>query len=197
VCGLLGREEEEQLRQHLKRKHAASILSLKEEFMRARKKGKLPKDATSALKTWWSANLVWPYPTDDDKRILGDETGLHPTQINNCAPGERERRHALTAAAQGSSTSASGTGTSCSPADRPRRRRRRRRGCARRTARSRRRCGWRKRHEVLEEGCGRVLRERAKYAEDRFMSGNAELGSNAVTLSNRQIAPPVCMYVCG
>jgi len=92
VGGLLGREEEEQLRQHLKRKHAASILSLKEEFMRARKKGKLPKDATSALKTWWSANLVWPYPTDDDKRILGDETGLHPTQINNCAPGEREWR---------------------------------------------------------------------------------------------------------
>jgi hypothetical protein len=22
---------------------------------------------------------------DDDKRILGDETGLQPTQINNCA----------------------------------------------------------------------------------------------------------------
>ena len=61
--GLLGRDEEEMLRQHLKRKHAASILSLKEEFLRKRKKGKLPKDATSALKTWWLSNLVWPYPT--------------------------------------------------------------------------------------------------------------------------------------
>ena len=61
--GLLGRDEEEMLRQHLKRKHAASILSLKEEFLRKRKKGKLPKDATSALKTWWLKNLVWPYPT--------------------------------------------------------------------------------------------------------------------------------------
>lgn len=61
--GGLGREAEELLRQHLKRRHAASILSLKEEFMRKRKKGKLPKDATTSLKTWWTANLVWPYPS--------------------------------------------------------------------------------------------------------------------------------------
>ena len=75
--------------------------------MRKRKKGKLPKDATTALKTWWTSNLVWPYPSvracaalhvrkrrltlqlpraqDDDKRTLGDETGLNATQINNCA----------------------------------------------------------------------------------------------------------------
>jgi hypothetical protein len=31
--------------------------------MRKRKKGKLPKDATSALKAWWQGNLVWPYPS--------------------------------------------------------------------------------------------------------------------------------------
>ena len=31
--------------------------------MRKRKKGKLPKDATTSLKTWWTANLVWPYPS--------------------------------------------------------------------------------------------------------------------------------------
>ena len=61
--GGLGRDAEELLRQHLKRKHAASILSLKEEFMRKRKKGKLPKDATEALKAWWQSNLVWPYPS--------------------------------------------------------------------------------------------------------------------------------------
>ena len=68
ASGLLGRDEEELLRAHLKRKHAASILSLKEEFMRARKKGKLPKDATSALKSWWTGNLVWPYPTARQRR---------------------------------------------------------------------------------------------------------------------------------
>jgi len=107
--GGLGRDAEELLRAHLKRRHAASILSLKEEFLRKRKKGKLPKDATSSLKAWWQANLVWPYPSvrappvrggvlhpcvltkvllslqDDDKRALGDDTGLNSTQINNCA----------------------------------------------------------------------------------------------------------------
>ena len=103
----MGRDAEEMLRAHLKRKHAAAILSLKEEFTRKRKKGKLPKDATTALKTWWQGNLVWPYPSvrgsdgcaggaqavrltqrraqDEEKRTLGDETGLNPTQINNCA----------------------------------------------------------------------------------------------------------------
>ena len=82
--GLLTRDEEELLRQHLKRKHAASILSLKEEFMRKRNKGKLPKDATSALKTWWVSNLVWPYPTvrlatapDGALRVLLQQVQLH------------------------------------------------------------------------------------------------------------------------
>lgn len=83
--GYASRDAEEQVQVHLKRRHAACILSLREEFMRKRKKGKLPQDATSTLKTWWQANLVWPYPGDADKRALGDETGLNPTQINNCA----------------------------------------------------------------------------------------------------------------
>ena len=134
--GGLGRDAEELLRQHLKRRHAASLLSLKEEFMRKRKKGRLPKDATEALKAWWQSNLVWPYPSvrvpvcwvaacaadadacaqDDDKRALGDDTGLNATQINNCAFTEwREAHSALTCCVvrQGSSTSASGTGTRC------------------------------------------------------------------------------------
>lgn len=179
--GLLGREEEEQLRQHLKRKHAASILSLKEEFMRARKKGKLPKDATSALKTWWSANLVWPYPTDDDKRILGDETGLHPTQINNCAPGVcasgdapphplpcRVHQPAQAALAQAVPQRAAHDGGGGGG------------GAARgvRLARGGAAGGREGVRMVLPERGVRVLRERAKYAEACFMSGT-ELGSNA------------------
>jgi hypothetical protein len=62
--GALGREAEELLlRQHLKRHHAASILSLKEEFMRKRKSSKLPNDSITSLKTWWTSNFVWPYPS--------------------------------------------------------------------------------------------------------------------------------------
>jgi hypothetical protein len=57
------RHAEEQVHQHLKRRHAACILSLRDEFLRKRKKGKLPPDATTTLKTWWQTNVVWPYPT--------------------------------------------------------------------------------------------------------------------------------------
>lgn len=59
----LGRDAEELLLQHLKRHHAASILSLKAEFVRKRKNGKLPKDAITLLKAWWTSNFVWPYPS--------------------------------------------------------------------------------------------------------------------------------------
>ena len=90
----LGRAEEELLKQHLKRKHAASILSLKEEFMRKRKKGKLPTDATSALKTWWLANLVWPYPTVRCKQPSpASESPISSTVLRRArAAGQRQAR---------------------------------------------------------------------------------------------------------
>ena len=61
--GFVPRHAEEQVHQHLKRRHAACILSLRDEFMRKRKKGKLPSEATTTMKTWWESNVVWPYPT--------------------------------------------------------------------------------------------------------------------------------------
>ena len=64
------RDHEERLREALKRKYASSIMTLKSEFMRKRKKGKLPDQSTEVLKNWWSENIVWPYPTEDDKREL-------------------------------------------------------------------------------------------------------------------------------
>lgn len=71
------------LRGHLKKRHAACILSLREEFQRKRKKGKLPGDATSALKAFWTLHIDWPYPGEEDKAELADKTGLNATQINN------------------------------------------------------------------------------------------------------------------
>jgi hypothetical protein len=41
---------ENDLRSSLKRKYGASIMNLKDEFLRKRKKGKLPQPATTALK---------------------------------------------------------------------------------------------------------------------------------------------------
>lgn len=72
----------ETLRETLKRKYAASILTLKDEFLKKRKKGKLPAAATEALKRWWRARVAWPYPSEEEKRALGAETRLDPTQIN-------------------------------------------------------------------------------------------------------------------
>ena len=85
------RDHEERLRQALKRKYASSIMTLKSEFMRKRKKGKLPDQSTEVLKNWWSENIVWPYPTEDDKRELIAQTKLDATQVNNWFINFRKR----------------------------------------------------------------------------------------------------------
>jgi hypothetical protein len=86
-----GAHSSDTLRETLKRKYAASILTLKDEFLKKRKKGKLPSAATDFLKTWWREKVVWPYPTEEEKRCLGSETGLDPTQINNWFINQRKR----------------------------------------------------------------------------------------------------------
>ena len=85
------REREEALRQDLKRKYARSILTLKSEFLKKRKKGKLPTDSTALLKKWWSDNISWPYPSDADKKSLLEQTNLDSTQVNNWFINQRKR----------------------------------------------------------------------------------------------------------
>ena len=85
------REREEALRQDLKRKYASSILTLKSEFLKKRKKGKLPSDSTTLLKKWWFDNITWPYPSDDDKKFLLEQTKLDATQVNNWFINQRKR----------------------------------------------------------------------------------------------------------
>lgn len=85
------RNHEERLRQDLKRKYASSITMLKTEFMRKRKKGKLPDTSTDILKKWWSDNIVWPYPSEDDKQVLIEMTKLDATQVNNWFINFRKR----------------------------------------------------------------------------------------------------------
>jgi len=85
------RAREEALRQDLKRKYASSILTLKSEFLKKRKKGKLPSDSTTMLKRWWSDNILWPYPSDADKKTLLDKTNLDATQVNNWFINQRKR----------------------------------------------------------------------------------------------------------
>ncbi|PNH06477.1 Homeobox protein knotted-1-like 10 [Tetrabaena socialis] len=75
----------------LKRKYAEDMQKLQEEFSQRKKSCKLPDSATAALKDWWAANLIWPYPDDEEKRLLGGATGLNPTQIANWFINQRKR----------------------------------------------------------------------------------------------------------
>ena len=57
------KSEEQELKDTLLRKYGGHIGSLKLEFSKKKKKGKLPKDARQTLFEWWSSHYKWPYPT--------------------------------------------------------------------------------------------------------------------------------------
>lgn len=45
------------------RRFGSHIGTLKLEFSKKKKKGKLPKEARQTLFDWWSVHYKWPYPT--------------------------------------------------------------------------------------------------------------------------------------
>lgn len=55
--------EDSELKERLLRKYGNHISSLKLEFSKKKKKGKLPKEARQILLEWWSVHYKWPYPT--------------------------------------------------------------------------------------------------------------------------------------
>ena len=52
-----------ELKDKLIRKYGGYISSLKYEFSKKKKKGKLPKQARQTLFEWWNTHYRWPYPT--------------------------------------------------------------------------------------------------------------------------------------
>lgn len=52
-----------ELKEMLLKKYSGCLSRLRSEFLKKRKKGKLPKDARSALMEWWNSHYRWPYPT--------------------------------------------------------------------------------------------------------------------------------------
>ncbi|MCO5556399.1 hypothetical protein L7F22_009947 [Adiantum nelumboides] len=56
-------EQERQLKEQLLRRYRGYITTLKHEFMKKKKKGKLPKDARQRLLDWWHDHYKWPYPS--------------------------------------------------------------------------------------------------------------------------------------
>ncbi|KAK7251230.1 hypothetical protein RIF29_34248 [Crotalaria pallida] len=81
----------QELKIELKQGFKSKIEDVREEILRKRKAGKLPGDTTSVLKTWWQQHAKWPYPTEDDKAQLVEETGLQLKQINNWFINQRKR----------------------------------------------------------------------------------------------------------
>ncbi|KAG8641709.1 homeobox protein knotted-1-like 6 [Manihot esculenta] len=83
--------EERDIKDKLLRRFGSHISTLKLEFSKKKKKGKLPKEARQALLEWWNVHYRWPYPTEADKKALADSTGLDQKQINNWFINQRKR----------------------------------------------------------------------------------------------------------
>ncbi|KAF8378263.1 hypothetical protein HHK36_029602 [Tetracentron sinense] len=83
--------EDRELKDRLLRKYSGYISTLKQEFSKKKKKGKLPKEARQTLLDWWSIHHKWPYPTEADKIALAESTGLDQKQINNWFINQRKR----------------------------------------------------------------------------------------------------------
>ncbi|PKA62319.1 Homeobox protein knotted-1-like 1 [Apostasia shenzhenica] len=80
-----------ELKDMLLKKYSGYLCSLRKEFSKKRKVGKLPKDARSTLLEWWNSHYRWPYPTEDEKARLAEITGLDQKQINNWFINQRKR----------------------------------------------------------------------------------------------------------
>eukprot|EP00249_Psilotum_nudum_P007541 c20643_g1_i2 orf=1077-2363(+) len=83
--------EDKQLKEQLLRKYSGYICTLKQEFLKKKKKGKLPKEARQRLLDWWSQHYKWPYPSETEKSFLAESTGLDQKQINNWFINQRKR----------------------------------------------------------------------------------------------------------
>ncbi|XP_010533731.1 PREDICTED: homeobox protein HD1 [Tarenaya hassleriana] len=81
----------QELKIELKQGFKSRIEDVREEILRKRRAGKLPGDTTTVLKNWWQLHAKWPYPTEDDKAKLVEETGLQLKQINNWFINQRKR----------------------------------------------------------------------------------------------------------
>lgn len=81
----------QELKIEFKQGFKSRIEDVREEIMRKRRAGKLPGDTTTILKQWWQQHSKWPYPTEDDKAKLVEETGLQLKQINNWFINQRKR----------------------------------------------------------------------------------------------------------
>lgn len=74
-----------------KRLDAKNVMSIANTLLSKRKSVKLPDASVATLKVWWNDNLVWPYPSDDEKQRLAKAAGLSSSQVNYWFINARKR----------------------------------------------------------------------------------------------------------
>ncbi|RDX95436.1 Homeobox protein knotted-1-like 1 [Mucuna pruriens] len=89
--GYVSCPDDQKIKEMLLRKYSGHFSGLRKEFLKRRKKGKLPKDARITLMDWWNTHHRWPYPTEEEKVKLSEMTGLDQKQINNWFINQRKR----------------------------------------------------------------------------------------------------------
>ncbi|KAK4502840.1 hypothetical protein PRZ48_006266 [Zasmidium cellare] len=58
---------------------------------KARKRSNLPKQSTEIMKTWFDQNITNPYPSEEQKAIFSNATGISMTQVSNWFINHRRR----------------------------------------------------------------------------------------------------------
>ncbi|KAF5741415.1 class I KNOX homeobox transcription factor STM-like 2 [Tripterygium wilfordii] len=89
--GLDPESQDQDIKGKLLRKYSGYLGSLRQEFTKKKKKGKLPKEARQQLLDWWTRHYKWPYPSESQKMALAESTGLDQKQINNWFINQRKR----------------------------------------------------------------------------------------------------------
>jgi len=87
-----GPENHEEFIHQMRSRHATSIARLKLQFLKAKKPGKLPEHAVHVFMSWWRDNVLWPYPSDLDKALMKQATGMSLTQVSNWFMNRRKRQ---------------------------------------------------------------------------------------------------------
>jgi len=86
-----GNEDDAEIQAVLKRKFVEAMEKLQTSNMPKRRRGNLPKEATSVFKKWFDDHSSHPYPTDEEKQELARITGTGQQQITNWFINHRKR----------------------------------------------------------------------------------------------------------
>ena len=73
--------EDRELKDKLFHRYSGCVSSLMNEFLKRKKKGKLPREAKQILHDWWTTHFKWPYPTVEylaNMSLVFDIFELHP-----------------------------------------------------------------------------------------------------------------------